>query len=122
GKKAKPVIWTTERVEQVLAIHIGWRCGDERSSVVDVHTHGAVGTIRVPGPALDRVTPGAIVNTLILGLDPYADGDVSRHLTKETSAIVQVHLPLEVVGSRRQRSGYGESGIHRLSATYGIVA
>src|SRR6266404_1614707 len=67
SKKAETMKGTAERVEQILAIHIGGSRADQRISIVDVHIHGAAGTIRVPGPALDRVTAGSIVGTLIRG-------------------------------------------------------
>src|SRR5207244_10579828 len=65
GKKAETVIGAPERVEQILAIHIGWRCGDKCVSVVNVYIHSTAWIVRVPGPALNRVTPGSIVDALI---------------------------------------------------------
>src|SRR5438552_19019683 len=64
SKQAESVRGTTERVEQILAIHICRSCADQSSSIVDVDVNSAVRIIRVPSPALDSVTSRSVVETL----------------------------------------------------------
>src|SRR5260370_16004824 len=63
----KPVIRTTKRVSQILAVQGGCRCTYQRCTVVQVDIHRAAGVIGVPCPAFDCVAALSAVTALKIG-------------------------------------------------------